>query len=179
MATVYIEKMRCPFCNADKESLKVLDSRSCEGGRGIRRRRQCQACNRRFTTYEYIEENTKLQVVKKDGSRAPYDRSKILKGLQTACYKRPIPSDAIDKLIDEVEEEIYRLHDREVPTSTIGQLVTERLRALDQVAYVRFASVYREFRTLDDLVREANAVINLTKDIPGQGKLFGEGGKKE
>jgi transcriptional repressor NrdR len=165
--------MRCPFCDADKESLKVIDSRTCEGGRAIRRRRQCLKCNKRFTTYERIEENIRLTVIKKDGSRVPWDRSKILNGLERACYKRPVPEEDLHRIVDEVEEEVHKAHDKEVPSSVIGELVTERLRRLDQVAYVRFASVYRQFKTLEDLVREARAVIDAQHyDIPGQGRLF-------
>jgi len=165
--------MRCPFCNAEKDSLKVIDSRTCEGGRAIRRRRECTKCEKRFTTYERIEENIRLVVIKKDGSRVPYNRNKILKGLESACYKRPIQDEDLLRIVDEVEEEIHKTHDKEVPSSVIGELVTEKLRRLDQVAYVRFASVYRQFKTLEELVREARAVIDAQHyDIPGQGRLF-------
>jgi transcriptional repressor NrdR len=165
--------MRCPFCDADKESLKVIDSRTCDGGRAIRRRRQCLACKKRFTTYERVEEGIHLVVIKKDGSRVPYDRQKILTGLERACYKRPIQNEHLLRIADEVEEEIHKNHDREVPSSVIGELVSDKLRQLDQVAYVRFASVYRRFRTLDDLVREARDVLDAQRyDVPGQGRLF-------
>jgi transcriptional repressor NrdR len=165
--------MRCPFCEAQKEFLKVIDSRTCEGGRAIRRRRRCQKCLKRFTTYERVERNIRLTVVKKDGSRVPFNRDKILLGLERACYKRPIQSEALHQLVDEVEEELLKTHDKEVPSSTIGELVIERLRRLDQVAYVRFASVYRSFKTLEELVREARAVIDAQHyDLPGQGRLF-------
>ncbi len=165
--------MRCPYCDADKESLKVIDSRTCEGGRAIRRRRRCLKCEKRFTTYERVEKNIRLTVVKKDGSRVPFDRAKVLKGLEMACYKRPVAEDDLERLIDDVEEEIHKTHDKEVPSSVVGELVTERLRRLDQVAYVRFASVYRQFKTLEELVREARAVIDAQHyDVPGQGRLF-------
>src|SRR5688500_7528982 len=166
--------MRCPFCDAEKESLKVIDSRTCEGGRAIRRRRQCLACNKRFTTYERIEENIRLMVIKKDGSRVPFDRSKILSGLERACYKRPVQEEDLHRIVDEVEEDVHKSFDKEVPSTVIGGLVTERLRRLDQVAYVRFASVYRQFKTLDELVEEAKAVIDAQRydDLPGQGRLF-------
>jgi transcriptional repressor NrdR len=166
--------MRCPFCDADKESLKVIDSRTCEGGRAIRRRRECLACKKRFTTYERIEEQVRLTVVKKDGSRVPWDRSKILHGLERACYKRPVQAEDVARVVDEVEEEIFRTHDKEVPSSEIGRLVSDRLRRIDQVAYVRFSSVYRQFKTLEDLVAEARAVIDARHydDVPGQGRLF-------
>ena len=167
--------MRCPFCDAEKESLKVIDSRTCEGGRAIRRRRQCLACVKRFTTYERIEENVRLTVIKKDGTRVPFDRSKILSGLERACYKRPVQEEDMHRIVDEVEEDVHKAYDKEVPSTAIGELVTERLRRLDQVAYVRFASVYRQFKTLDELVQEAKAVIDAQRyDVPGQGRLFVE-----
>jgi transcriptional repressor NrdR len=167
--------MRCPFCDADKESLKVIDSRTCEGGRAIRRRRKCIKCSKRFTTYERVEETIRLTVIKKSGERVPWDREKIVTGLERACYKRPVEADAKRQLVDEVEEEIFAKYDKEVPSSVIGQSVTDRLRRLDQVAYVRFASVYRQFKTLDDLVAEAKAVLDAQLyDLPGQGRLFGE-----
>ena len=166
--------MRCPFCNADKESLKVIDSRTCEGGRAIRRRRECHDCTKRFTTYERIEQPIRLMVVKKDGRRVPWDKAKILAGLERACFKRPVPETELLRIADEVEEEVFNAHDREVQTAVIGQLVTDRLRRLDQVAYVRFASVYKQFKTLEELVDEARAVIDARRyeDPPGQGRLF-------
>jgi transcriptional repressor NrdR len=165
--------MRCLFCDAEKESLKVIDSRTCEGGRAIRRRRQCLKCGKRFTTYERIEEHVRITVVKKDGRRMPWDRGKILTGLERACFKRPVPEDEIRRIVDEVEEEIFKTGEREVPSSAIGQLVTDRLRRIDQVAYVRFASVYRRFKTLEELVDEAQAVIDARRfDDPDQGRLF-------
>src|SRR5262245_39488214 len=165
--------MRCPFCNADKESLKVIDSRTCEGGRAIRRRRQCLKCDKRFTTYERIEERVRLVVVKKDGRRVPWDRARIVSGLERACFKRPVPESEILRIVDEVEDEIFKHHDREVNSTIVGALVTDRLRRVDQVAYVRFASVYREFKTLEELVDEAKAVIDARRyEDPEQGRLF-------
>ncbi len=165
--------MHCPFCDAEKESLKVIDSRTCEAGRAIRRRRQCLLCHKRFTTYERIEEPLRLTVVKRDGRRVPWDRNKLLKGLERACFKRPVPENELIRIVDEVEEDVFRNHDREVPSSTIGELVTDRLRLIDQVAYVRFASVYRRFKTLEELVEEARAVIDARRyEAPGQGQLF-------
>src|SRR3954465_12934168 len=165
--------MRCPFCNADKESLKVIDSRTCEGGRAIRRRRECNDCTKRFTTYERIEQPIRLMVVKKDGRRVPWDKAKILAGLERACFKRPVPESELLRIADEVEEEVFNAHDREVQTAVIGQLVTDRLRRLDQVAYVRFASVYRQFKTLEELVDEARAVLDARRyEDPSQGRLF-------
>src|SRR5687767_5525402 len=170
--------MHCPFCNADKESLKVIDSRTCEGGRSIRRRRECLKCDKRFTTYERIEDPIRLIVVKKDGRRVPWDRGKIMQGLERACFKRPVPESELLRIVDEVEEEVFKTHDREVASTLIGGLVTDRLRRVDQVAYVRFASVYRQFKTLEELVEEARAVLDARRyeDPPGQGRLFVEPG---
>jgi transcriptional repressor NrdR len=163
--------MRCPFCGEDQD--KVIDSRATDAGRVIRRRRQCLKCNRRFTTYEHIEENTRLIVVKKDGSRVPFSRDKILGGLQKACYKRPIPAETLQKLAEEVEEEIFRGHDREVESVEIGRAIANRLKNVDQVAYVRFASVYKQFRDLDDLLDEVREVLESGQpDPPEQGRLF-------
>lgn len=165
--------MRCPFCDAEKESLKVIDSRTCEGGRAIRRRRQCLHCNKRFTTYERIEESAKISVVKKDGTRVPWDRSKLLTGLERACYKRPVVAEDIQRIVDDIDEEVHKQYDKEVPSTVIGEMVIDRLRRVDQVAYVRFASVYRRFKTLDELVDEARAVIDAQRyEVPGQGRLF-------
>jgi transcriptional repressor NrdR len=170
--------MRCLFCDAEKERLKVIDSRTCDGGRAIRRRRQCLQCGKRFTTYERIEKNVRLMVVKKDGSRVPWDYTKILQGLERACYKRPVQMGDLERTADEVEDEAQKTHDKEIPSSAIGEMVMERLRRLDQVAYVRFASVYRKFKTLEDLVQEARLVLDARHyDVPGQGRLFVEAGK--
>jgi transcriptional repressor NrdR len=171
--------MRCPFCDAEKESLKVIDSRACEGGRSIRRRRECEKCSKRFTTYERVEQQVKITVVKKDGRRVPWDRASIIDGLERACFKRPVPESELTRIADEVEEEVFATHDREVPTSAIGQLVIDHLRRVDQVAYVRFASVYRQFRTLEELMDEARAVLDARRfDDPGQGRLFIEEASK-
>jgi transcriptional repressor NrdR len=165
--------MHCPFCDAEKERLKVIDSRASDKGRGIRRRRQCLQCGERFTTYEKVEEPERVRVVKKDGRRIPWDRGKILQGLERACFKRPVPQEQLVSLAESVEEEVFRSYDREVPSSIIGQLVTERLRRVDQVAYVRFASVYRQFKTLEELVDEAKAVLDAQRyEDPEQGRLF-------
>jgi transcriptional repressor NrdR len=165
--------MRCPFCDADKESLKVIDSRACEGGRAIRRRRECIKCSKRFTTYERVEQQMKLTVVKKDGRRMPWNRASILNGLERACFKLAVPDSELHRIVDEVEEEVFATFDREVPSSAIGQLVIDHLRRLDKVAYVRFASVYREFRTVQEVMDEARAVLDAHRfDDPGQGRLF-------
>jgi transcriptional repressor NrdR len=167
--------MHCPFYAAPKESLKVIDSRTCEGGASIRRRRECLKCQKRFTTYERIEQPIRITVVKKDGRRVPWDRTRILGGLQRACYKRPVPEGNLERLAEEIEEEVFSSFDREATTTDIGQIVIDRLRRLDQVAYVRFASVYRQFRTLDDLMAEVRAVVESRRqDDPSQGRLFAE-----
>jgi transcriptional repressor NrdR len=171
--------MRCPFCDAEKESLKVIDSRTCEGGKAIRRRRQCLHCDKRFTTYERVEEMVRLTVVKKDGRRMPFDRTKILTGLQRACFKRPVAEAELERIVDEVEEEMNSKFEREVPSEGVGEAVADRLRRLDQVAYVRFASVYRRFKTVEELMEEARAVIDAQRfEDPQQGKLFLEAPKK-
>ena len=165
--------MRCPFCDADKESLKVIDSRGCDGGKSIRRRRQCLHCGKRFTTYERVETTVRLTVVKRDGRRVPWDRNKILTGLERACFKRPVPESELLRIVDEVEEETFKAHDREVASTSVGMLVAERLRRVDQVSYVRFASVYRQFKTLEELVDEARAVLDARRyEDPDQGNLF-------
>ncbi|HRK31969.1 MAG TPA: transcriptional regulator NrdR [Tepidisphaeraceae bacterium] len=165
--------MHCPFCDAEKESLKVIDSRTCEGGHAIRRRRECASCTKRFTTYERIEDTLKLTVVKRDGRRVPWDRNKLYAGLERACFKRPVADTEIWRIVDDVEEETFRSADREVDTTAVGEMVAEKLRRLDQVAYVRFASVYKQFKTLEELVEEAKAVLDAKRfEDPTQGRLF-------
>ena len=148
--------MKCPFCKCDRD--RVVDSRTSQDGVVIRRRRMCEACNRRFTTYEKIEQ-IHPRVIKKDGSRIPFDREKIRVGLDKACYKRPISADAIDAIVSEVEAQIYETFDREVTSQFIGEQVMARLRRLDQVAYIRFASVYREFKDASEFVEEARPML--------------------
>ena len=163
--------MRCPFCEVERD--KVVDSRASDGGRAIRRRRQCLACGRRFTTYEHIEQKPRLIVIKNDGTRVPYDRRKVIGGLEKACYKRPVSSDAMNQLVEAVEEDLFRRFDREVASRQIGQALVQRLKGLDQVAYVRFASVYKQFRDLDDLLEEVRDVLESPDEAPpGQGLLF-------
>ncbi|MDX1962747.1 MAG: transcriptional regulator NrdR [Pirellulales bacterium] len=152
--------MRCPFCRLDND--KVLDSRSCDDGFSIRRRRECQGCFRRFTTYEHSEEAA-VKVVKRDGSRIPYDRQKIKAGLTKACWKRPISEEQIEALVTAVERNIYDSFETEVETSHIGELVMQELRKLDQVAFVRFASVYRKFQDVRDFVDELQPILAETQ----------------
>lgn len=147
--------MRCPFCG--KQATKVIDSRSTKEG-GIRRRRECSLCGRRFTTYERVEE-IRLWVRKKDGRREVFDRNKILSGLQKACEKRPIPMNALENLVDEVEKELRNRMEGEVSSSDIGELVISRLKNLDEVAYVRFASVYRQFQDLGTFLSELRKIM--------------------
>jgi transcriptional repressor NrdR len=141
--------LRCPYCQENHD--RVIDSRTAKEGDVIRRRRECEACNRRFTTYERVEEIMPL-LVKKDGSREPYDRQKIVSGLQKACEKRPISAQTIQEIADRIEHEIQEKGTREVETREVGEAVMRELRTLDGVAYVRFASVYRDFRDLDEFM---------------------------
>src|SRR3954454_8532811 len=126
--------MRCPFCGAEKESLQVIDSRTCDNGRSIRRRRKCVHCRKRYTAYERVEQTSRLMVIKKDGRRVPWDKDKILAGLERACFKRPVPESELFRVADEVEEEVRAGFDREVPSTAVGEMVVEKLRRLDQVA---------------------------------------------
>jgi transcriptional repressor NrdR len=150
--------MRCPFCKEDQD--RVIDSRSSDGGRIIRRRRQCLMCKRRFTTYEKINETFRLCVVKKDNSRVPYDREKVIGGLQKACYKRPISAEQIQQIADKIEENIFRNFDKEVSSAFIGENVMKQLRKVDKVAYIRFASIYRDFRDAGELIKEVSQAIH-------------------
>ncbi len=161
--------MRCPFCKEDND--KVIDSRSSEGGRIIRRRRECIECSRRFTTYEKIGESFKLNVVKKDGTRVPYDRDKLIAGLQKACYKRPVSAEKIQEVADRIEEEIFRNYDKEVSALFVGEQAMRFLRQVDKVAYIRFASVYRDFNDAGELLDEVSQAI-AEADTTDQPNLF-------
>ena len=161
--------MRCPFCKEEQD--KVIDSRSSDGGRIIRRRRQCLACSKRFTTYEKTSESFRMYVIKKDNSRVPYDREKIVAGLQKACYKRSVSAEQVRQIADKVEEDIFRNFDKEVTSSFIGESVIKHLRDVDKVAYIRFASVYRDFKDAGDLIDEITQAIS-QPDVAGQPKLF-------
>ena len=147
--------MMCPFCRHDET--KVIDSRTSQDF-AIRRRRECLRCERRFTTYEKIEESP-LKVIKKDGSRVPFEREKIRAGLEKACYKRPIAADAIEQIIADIEADLYENYEREVPSRAIGEKVMDALRNIDHVAFVRFASVYREFQDVNDFVEELEPIL--------------------
>jgi transcriptional repressor NrdR len=148
--------MRCPFCRADND--RVIDSRAGDDGGSIRRRRECLACRRRFTTYERIERQL-LTVVKKEGVRDPFDRDKIKRGLAKACWKRPVSAEEIEGVVVALESELYGTYENEVPSRVIGERLMELLRGLDQVAYVRFASVYREFKDAQDFVDELEPIL--------------------
>ncbi len=148
--------MKCPFCTHLED--KVVDSREGKEGVVIRRRRECLRCGRRFTSYERIDE-IPFMVVKKDGRREPFDRNKVLAGLRRACEKRPVSPSALDGIVDEVEQVLQETSEREMPTGAIGQKVIERLRELDKVAYVRFASVYRQFEDVDQFMKELKDLL--------------------
>jgi transcriptional repressor NrdR len=143
--------MKCPFCASTDNG--VVDSRETEDGKAIRRRRACAACARRFTTYERIEEQP-LLVVKKDGTRAGFDRNKLVLGMMRACEKRPVPVADVDKVASDIERRAFELGDKEISTTWLGEQVMNALRGLDEVAYVRFASVYRSFRDVEEFARE-------------------------
>ena len=143
--------MRCPICSASND--KVIDSRESAEGRIIRRRRECLGCGRRFTTYERVEEVTP-QVVKKDARREPFDREKLLSGLKKACEKRPVSAERLEEMVDEIERKLQESGEKEIESALIGEEVMRRLHGLDEVAYVRFASVYRSFRDIDEFLTE-------------------------
>ncbi|KPJ53433.1 hypothetical protein AMJ39_04640 [candidate division TA06 bacterium DG_24] len=148
--------MKCPFCGFEED--RVIDSRSCQEGRAVRRRRECLGCHQRFTTYEYIERSP-LMVVKRDGRREPFDREKLLAGIVTACRKRPVSMDDIEAMVNEIEAELSNPSVSEVTSLEIGEKVMERLRRVDEVSYVRFASVYRKFRDTSEFMEELKGLL--------------------
>ena len=149
--------MKCPYCQIDND--RVIDSRASEDGFAIRRRRQCNGCRRRYTTYERVE-RTSVKVVKKDGVRVPFDRDRIKQGLEKACWKRPVSDAKLEAIISEVENRVEMSFDTEVESRELGELVMRHLRELDQVAYVRFASVYRQFEDVHDFVEELRPMLS-------------------
>ena len=153
--------MKCPFC--DNPDTRVIDSRPTEEGHAIRRRRGCDKCNKRFTTYEKVEE-TILMVVKKDGKREAFDRSKLLRGIARACEKRPVTMAAMEAMVDEIERILGSNMDKEVASDRIGELVMDQLKKVDEVAYVRFASVYRQFTDVNTFVKEIEKLIGNHKE---------------
>lgn len=148
--------MKCPYCNA--VDTKVIDSRPADDNSSIRRRRQCETCGKRFTTYEKLE-TMPLMVIKKDRSREAYDRSKIESGIVHSCHKRPVSSQQISSVVDEIENQIFNMEEREIETAAIGELVMQKLEMLDGVAYVRFASVYREFKDVNTFIEEVGKLL--------------------
>lgn len=148
--------MKCPYCN--EADTKVIDSRPADDNSSIRRRRQCGQCGKRFTTYEKLE-TMPLMVIKKDSSRETYDRSKIEAGIIHSCHKRPVSTQQINAMIDEIENQIFNMEEKEVETTIIGELVMDRLKVLDEVAYVRFASVYREFKDVNTFMEELGKLL--------------------
>lgn len=153
--------MRCPYCRQDND--RVIDSRASQDGFATRRRRECISCHRRYTTYEKIEEPA-IKVIKKDGARVPFERDKIKRGLEKACWKRPVSDEQLEAIVSEVENDVYELADAEVESEQLGEMVMRRLRKIDQVAYVRFASVYRQFQDVRDFVHELGPML---EESPG------------
>ena len=149
--------MKCPFCGYSES--KVIDSRPADEGSSIRRRRECLSCAKRFTTYETME-SLPMVVVKKDGSRQSFDRRKVLGGMIRACEKRPVPLAELEKIAGEIEQDLQNSMEREIKTDVIGERVMDRLRSVDQVAYVRFASVYRQFKDIDTFMAELNKLLS-------------------
>lgn len=152
--------MKCPFCDHVED--RVIDSRLSQDGLVTRRRRECLECRKRYTTYERIEETLPV-LIKKDGAREPFDRTKMLRGIRRACEKRPVSTEDIESAIDRIETRFMDAGMREVQSSVVGEAVMEELRALDEVAYVRFASVYREFRDIDEFMKEMNDLLHFKK----------------
>ena len=152
--------MRCPFC--DNQETKVIDSRPTEDGHAIRRRRECERCSRRFTTYEKVEEVI-LMVVKKDGSGEAFDRRKIMNGIIKACEKRPVTVATIENMVDQIERGLNNMMEKEIDSSFIGELIMDQLKDVDQVAYVRFASVYRQFTDVNTFVAEIEKLLGKQK----------------
>lgn len=148
--------MKCPYCGHEED--KVVDSRPSSDGRSVRRRRECLSCEKRFTTYEYVE-NVSLVVVKNDGRREPFDRQKLLRGIELACNKRPVSAKKIASLVEEIEEELQSLSKKEITSKEVGAAVMKRLRSLDEVAYVRFASVYHKFKDINEFMNELKGLL--------------------
>ncbi|NNF41481.1 MAG: transcriptional repressor NrdR [Phycisphaerales bacterium] len=162
--------MICPYCAQDND--RVIDSRASDGGLVIRRRRECAACHKRYTTYERVEKTHRLMVVKRDGTRVPFVSDNILRGVRSACGKRPIPEDVKVALVQAIEDEVHREFDREVLSDEIGRRVATRLREIDDIAYIRYASEYHQFRNLDDLADELTDLKSRVRNLPNQRDLF-------
>ena len=149
--------MKCPFCSSDED--KVIDSRSSNEGKSVRRRRECLKCDKRFTTYEYVEE-IPLMVIKKDGRREAFDRNKIIGGIMKACDKRPVSVEKVEAIVDRVETELQKSFDKEVKVEVVGELVMDMLHKVDEVAYVRFASVYRQLKDINQFMKELKDLLS-------------------
>lgn len=164
--------MQCPFCQVNDD--KVIDSREVDAGASIRRRRECKKCGKRFTTYEHVEQNARLTVIKRDGNRVPFDREKLMGGLLKSAYKRPISADQLAKVVENIEAELFKRGHKEVESTEIGRLCVDQLKRLDHVAYVRFASVYMKIANIDDLLEEMMEVKQTQPEPPrpDQGILF-------
>lgn len=148
--------MRCPFCGKDED--KVVDSRTSQNGRSVRRRRECESCKKRFTTYEYVED-VSLTITKSDGRREPFERQKLQRGIELACNKRPISTKKIESVVDEIEEKLQNLSKTEITSKEVGQEVMRKLKELDEVAYVRFASVYHKFKDINEFMDELKGLL--------------------
>jgi len=160
----------CPYCGEDND--KVIDSRASDGGVVVRRRRECLACEKRYTTYERVERAARLMVVKKDGTRVPFDPQNMTRGIQAACGKRPVSEEDKLRIVREIDDEIHREFDREVPSEEIGKRVVARLREIDPIAYIRYASEYYDFRTLDEFADELSDLKSRARNLPNQQDLF-------
>ncbi len=148
--------MRCPFCGQDKD--RVVDSRTSQDGKSIRRRRECEMCRKRFTTYEYVED-VSLTIIKNDGRREPFDRQKLQRGIELACKKRPVSSEQITAMVNEIQEKLQNLSKPEITSKEVGEEVIRRLKDLDEVAYVRFASVYHKFKDVSEFMDELKGLL--------------------
>ncbi|MBR6332199.1 MAG: transcriptional repressor NrdR [Dehalococcoidales bacterium] len=155
--------MKCPFC--DNPDTKVIDSRPIEEGKAIRRRRECEQCGKRFTTYEKVEASI-IMVIKKDGSREAFDRDKIMNGIVKACYKRPVSVSDMERVVNDIERGLNNMMEKEIKSTFIGELVMEQLKNLDEVAYVRFASVYRQFTDVNTFIKEIEELVGTKKGSP-------------
>jgi transcriptional repressor NrdR len=162
--------MICPFCKNDNDS--VIDSREADSGAAVRRRRECNGCKRRFTTYERFERADKLTVVKRDGTRVPFNSDNIMRGILAACGKRPISAEIKAELVRALEDELNREFEGEVTSVVIGRRVAQRLRALDGIAYIRFVSEHEDFTSIEEIAAEVRIVQEAPKDVPAQSKMF-------
>ncbi len=162
--------MICPYCNVDND--KVIDSRASDGGRVIRRRRHCLACDRRFTTYERVEQTSRLMVIKRDGTHVPFDRQNVLRGIIAACGKRAISEEVKAKIAEEVEEALVRDFEREVASRVIGERVMRKLLEVDEVAFLRFASEYHQFQSVDDMRKQLDELATMPREVKDQQNLF-------